>query len=64
MKKKTNSQNVKMNLSVDREFFDLLQHRAKTDYMKVATWTKQYLKKHLLEQNNDEKQVGTNGNAV
>jgi len=45
---------VKMNLSLDRDFYELLQTRAKNDYVKVATWTKQYLMKCLLEKNNSD----------
>ena len=59
-----NTQNVKMNLSLERDFYELLQERAKNDYVKVATWTKQYLMKGLLEKNNDDSkcltQNGTN----
>ena len=49
-----NQQNVKMNLSLDKEFYELLQENAKQDYVKVATWTKQFLMKNLLEKNNSE----------
>lgn len=63
MKKIKKSQNVKMNLSLEKDFYDLLQERAKNDYVKVATWTKQYLKKGLLEKNNsdDSKCLTKNG---
>ncbi len=54
MKKMKNQQNVKMNLSLDKEFYELLQENAKQDYVKVATWTKQFLMKNLLEKNNSE----------
>ena len=39
--------NVKMNLTISPEFYHLLQQNAKTDYVKVATWTKQFLMKNL-----------------
>jgi len=63
MKRMKNTQNVKMNLSLERDFYDLLQERAKNDYVKVATWTKQYLMKGLLEKNNsdDSKCLTKNG---
>lgn len=54
MKKMKNQQNVKMNLSLDRDFYELLQANAKRDYVKVATWTKQFLMKNLLEKNNND----------
>ena len=43
---------VKMNLTLDRDFYDLLKEKATSDYMKVATWTKQFLMKNLLDKNN------------
>jgi hypothetical protein len=52
MKRIKKTPNVKMNLSLERDFFELLQEKANNDYVKVATWTKQYLKKNLLEKNN------------
>ena len=62
MKRMKNTQNVKMNLSLERDFYELLQQRAKNDYVKVATWTKQYLMKCLLEKNNsDSKCITQNG---
>jgi hypothetical protein len=65
MKKVQKTQNVKMNLSLEKDFYELLQEKAKKDYVKVATWTKQYLKKGLLEKNNSDSnkcltQNGTN----
>ena len=63
MKRIKKSPNVKMNLSLEKEFYELLQERAKQDYVKVATWTKQYLMKCLLEKNNsdDSKCLTKNG---
>lgn len=65
MKKTKNQQIVKMNLSLERDFYELLQAHAKQDYVRVATWTKQYLKKNLLEKNNcDSKFLTKNGNTM
>lgn len=44
---------VKLNLSLERDFYELLQSHAKSDYVRVATWTKQYLKRNLLKNNDD-----------
>jgi hypothetical protein len=56
---------VKMNLCLDKDFYELLQDRAKNDYVKVATWTKQYLMKCLLEKNNsDSKCLTQNGTGM
>lgn len=54
MKKIKKQQVVKMNLSLEREFYELLQEKAKEDYVRVATWVKQYLMKNLLEKNNSD----------
>jgi hypothetical protein len=65
MKRIKKSTNVKMNLSLEKDFYDLLQENAKKDYVKVATWVKQYLKKGLLEKNNsDAKCLTQNGNNI
>ena len=66
MKRIKKSPNVKMNLSLEKEFYELLQERAKQDYVKVATWTKQYLMKCLLEKNNsdDSKCLTKNGTTM
>ncbi len=65
MKKIKKSTNVKMNLSLEKGFYELLQNRAKQDYVKVATWTKQYLMKCLLEKNNsDESKCLTNNGTT
>ena len=59
MKKMKNQQIVKMNLSLERDFYELLQDRAEKDYVKVATWTKQFLMKNLLEKNNNDSKLLT-----
>lgn len=65
MKRLKKPTNVKMNLSLQRDFYELLQEKAKSDYVKVATWTKQYLMKCLLEKNNSESKCLTqNENAI
>jgi hypothetical protein len=42
---------VKMNLSIDPEFYALLEKNAQKDYSRVSTWTKQHLMKSLLGKN-------------
>ena len=51
---------VKMNLTIDPEFFKLLKEHASTDYSKVSTWTKQYLMKSLLHKNDSTKNLTKN----
>jgi len=51
MKKINKNQNVKMNLTLTKEFYSVLQQSAKNDFMKTATWTKQFLMKNLIEKN-------------
>jgi hypothetical protein len=65
MKRLKKTANIKMNLSLEKDFYDLLQEKAKNDYVKVATWTKQYLMKCLLEKNNSEsKSLTQNGTSM
>jgi hypothetical protein len=47
MRKIKKTQNVKMNLTLSPEFYQVLKENAKSDYVKVATWTKQFLMKNL-----------------
>ena len=51
---------VKMNLSLEKEFYDFLLEQAEQDYMRVATWTMQYLKKNLLSNNKASKRLTEN----
>jgi len=55
MIKKKDLPNVKLSLSLDRGFFDLIKKRSQQDYVKVSTWVKQFLKRNLLENNNEIK---------
>ena len=65
MKRLKKTANIKMNLYLEKDFYDLLQEKAKNDYVKVATWTKQYLMKCLLEKNNSEsKSLTQNGTSM
>jgi hypothetical protein len=49
--KVTKKKMVKMNLTIDPEFYELLEKNAQKDYSRVSTWTKQYLMKNLLGKN-------------
>ena len=51
---------VKMNLTLTREFYQQLQSNAQNDFMKTATWTKQFLMKGLVERNKTETKCQTN----
>ena len=53
---------VKMNLTIDPEFFNLLKEHASSDYSRVSTWTKQYLMKSLLQKNEEANCLTNNGN--
>jgi hypothetical protein len=50
--KKNKEKTVRMKLTLDSEFYELLCSKAKSDYTKVATWTRQFLMKSLLPENN------------
>ena len=60
------TKNVKMNLTLTKEFFDLLQTKAEGDYIKVSTWVKRFLMQKLLEKNNsqDSKSLTKNGTTM
>ena len=49
------TKNVKMNLTLSREFYKLLQNNAQKEFMRVATYTKQVLMKSLLEHKPESK---------
>lgn len=51
---KSEMDNVKMNLTLPKGFYELLQQKSRNDFMKTATWVKRYLMKHLLIQHNSE----------
>ena len=51
--KTQNEFKVKISLSLEPEFYELLKVRARHDYVKVATWIQQCLMKNLLDKNND-----------
>lgn len=62
--KKVNStgDNVRLNLSLSQEFYELLKQKSKNDYVQVGTWVKSYLMKNLLQGDKDEKCLTQNGN--
>jgi hypothetical protein len=64
MKTKQRLQKVKMNLTLEKEFYDLLLEQAEQDYMRVATWTKRFLKKNLLPRNKPSQNQPENEHAV
>lgn len=49
MKKPT----IKMSLSLDKDFYDLIQHNARLNYIKPSTWVKQVLMRCILKNNDD-----------
>jgi hypothetical protein len=61
MNAKEKLERIKMNLCLEKEFYDLLLEQAQRDYMRVSTWTTQYLKKSLLGSNKKIKMVESNG---
>jgi len=64
MKKIGNKQNVKLNLTLDRGFYQVLQKRAEQDYVPTATWAKQYLMRHLLGKNNSDSNCLTQNGRI
>ena len=49
-----NKQTVKMNLSLDKDFYDLIKRNARLNYIKPSTWVKQQLMRAVLGKNNDD----------
>lgn len=52
---KKGEKNVRVNLTLTKEFSNLLTQNAERDYMPTATWVKQFLMKHLLHQGDNKK---------
>jgi hypothetical protein len=55
MSKNQEQQNIKMSLSIDRDFFHVLQRRAAEEHLSVTSYTRWFLKKNLLPNNKPEK---------
>ena len=51
MSKKTT---IKMNLSLDKDFYDIIKRNAELNYVRPATWVKQQLMRAVLGKNNDD----------
>lgn len=51
---------IKMNLTLEKEFYDLLLEQAEADYMRTSTWVTRYLKQQLLKTNKTGKNVEQN----
>ena len=64
MKTEQKLERVKMNLAFEKEFYDFLKEQADQDYMKVATWTKRFLKMSLLDKNKKVKTLTKHEQAV
>ena len=54
MKTIKKQQTVKMNLTLSKEVYQMLQKNAKGDFVKVATYAKQLLMRSLYEKNKSE----------
>jgi predicted DNA-binding ribbon-helix-helix protein len=44
---KEENKNVKMSLTLKKEFYETLKDRAERDHLKTSTWTKQFLMKQV-----------------
>ena len=49
-----NKPTVKINLSLDKDFYDLIQRNAELNYVRPATWVKQQLMRSILGKNNND----------
>lgn len=59
---KLENDTVRLNLSLSKEFFELLQQKSQHDYVQVGTWVKSYLMKNLLEGDKMEEKRGLTKN--
>lgn len=57
---KSEMDNVKMNLTLPKGFYELLQYESRRDFMKTATWVKRFLMKHLLVEHKTGLEGGMN----
>ena len=64
MKKDLNEQ-VRLSISLERGVYDLLVENAKSDYLKVATWTKRFIMQNLeYDTNTKEKKCLTKNEEI
>ena len=42
---------IRLNLTLDKEFYDLLKENAEKEFIQVGTYVRQYLMKSLLSNN-------------
>ena len=45
------NQKIKINLSFDPSFFEILSRKAKKNYVSTSTYIRQFLMRHILENN-------------
>ena len=57
--KKEQEEKIRITLLLDYSFYELLREKAKNDYVKIATWIKQFLMKSLLGKNNSDIKILT-----
>ena len=60
---KLENDTVRLNLSLSKEFFELLQQKSQYDYVQVGTWVKSYLMKNLIEGDKMEEKGGLTKNG-
>ena len=51
---KHQKKNIKMNLTLNRDFFMTLKDLAEKNHLKTATWVKQFLIRKVMEQQQEE----------
>ena len=52
MKKSKEQEVVKLTLTLNKDFYDLIQQKAEDEFLKVATYIRRLLKQNLLDKNN------------
>ena len=59
--KKNHDQQVRLTLSIDRDFFEVLEQSAHRDFLKVATFVKRHLMKTITPNSTEVNKCITNG---
>lgn len=58
-----NTKSERLNLTLDKEFYDLLKEKADQEFLNVGTYVRQFIMKRMSDNNNTYVQPLTNHDA-
>ncbi len=64
MKKSEKQKKIKLNLTLDEDFYKKLEAEASSEFMRITTYTKWLLHRRLREMNKQEKNVKQNEYSI